>query len=234
MSYQGDDVSWLTKKFSLVFMRVMFSAVHGWKKKVPVELEYIQVEGCDGSTLEGAIRQADTSAPKGVVLLCHPFLKYGMHYFFKNGMDQSLTSHGFDVISFNFKGFGRSNIRGHAFYEDIFSATNYIKQRYPDLPIFLLGCSFGGFHLSHALARNSKDFTSVVLDSVPCSVSVYFKQGLLSLAMNWISKSKLGDHTGTTPIKGSLATKLAIFMSRVLPEVEREAAKLHFEQKISE
>ncbi|MCF2909100.1 alpha/beta hydrolase [Pseudoalteromonas sp. DL2-H2.2] len=190
--------------FSRAFMRVMFASVQGWKNNVSGDVEQFQMVGLDGSNLEVSLQHSTSSEVKGVLLLCHPFLKYGLHYFHKNEMSQAFCDAGYHVLCFNFKGFGRSNIKGHAFWQDVLSVANMAQQRFGGLPIHLLGCSFGGFHLTHALAEDKSPFSSVVLDSVPPSVTVFFKGGLIAKAMRWISNSRLSTATGTRPIVHSL------------------------------
>lgn len=160
--------------------------------------------GRDGSHLEGASLRTTVVRPRGVVLLCHPFLKYGMHYLLKNKFDHEFLAQGYHVIVFNFKGFGRSTFGGHAFADDVFAIARRVSRDFPGLPIQLLGCSSGGYHLSHALARDSMPFTSAVLDSVPISVRSYFTRGPLRIAMRWISGSNLAVPTGTCSIDLSL------------------------------
>ncbi|NIE75728.1 alpha/beta fold hydrolase [Pantoea sp. Ap-967] len=189
---------------SKLFIRVMFRQVQGWKREVPGRAAGFVETAIDGSKLEGAVLLSNTAKAKGVVLLCHPFLKYGMHYFFENSLDQSFLDQGYHVVTFNFKGFGRSTIGGHAFADDVLAIARKIAREYPDLPIHLVGCSFGGYHLSHALARDASHFTSAVLDSVPVSVRSYFTRGPLRLAMRWISSSRLAVPTGTCAIDHSL------------------------------
>lgn len=189
---------------SMLFMRLMFRSVQGWKQDVPAGVHSFVEIARDGSQLEGATLTCRAKAAKGVVLLCHPFLKYGMHYFLEHGFDRELRAHGYHVVIFNFKGFGRSNINGHAFSDDVLSIAARITREYPDLPLHLLGCSFGGYHLSHALARDPSAFSSAVLDSVPISVRNYFTRGVLKLAMRWISGSALARPTGTCAIVDSL------------------------------
>ncbi len=204
MSDDITKISWTGKVFSKLFMRIFFKSVHGWKKRVPDNTRYFLETGIDGSCLEGAIQESEILDIKGVIILCHPFLKYGMHYFFKNNMDLQLLSQGFHVVSFNFKGFGSSTLKGHAYSDDVLSIGYLIQKNYPNLPIHLLGCSFGGFHLCHALMKDATPFASVVLDSVPCSVNAFFKTGILATAMKWASNSKLSQSVGIRPINHSL------------------------------
>lgn len=204
MKRQEQSVGWFGAAVSKLFIRVMFRQVQGWKRDVPERACAFVETARDGSRLEGAVLRANAPKAKGVVLLCHPFLKYGMHYFFENNLDQAFVDHGYHVVTFNFKGFGRSTIGGHAFADDVLAIARRISLDYPGLPIHLLGCSFGGYHLSHALARDATPFTSAVLDSVPISVRSYFTRGPLRLAMRWISGSRLAVPTGTCAIDRSL------------------------------
>lgn len=206
MNKHQQSNGWLAVTFSKLFIRVMFRHVQGWKKDVPSRAESFIEVGSDGSRLEGASVSTTTVHPRGVVLMCHPFLKYGMHYFFESNLDKELLSQGYHVVTFNFKGFGRSTIGGHAFADDVLAIARRISRQFPMLPIHLLGYSFGGYHLSHALARDSTPFTSAVLDSVPISVRSYFTRGPLRIAMRWISGSRLAVPTGTGPIDLSLSS----------------------------
>lgn len=187
-----------------LFSRVMFRQVQGWKRDVPAHAAAFVEVSRDGSRLEGASVRTTAMQPRGVVMLCHPFLKYGMHYFFENKLDQAFLDQGYHVVAFNFKGFGRSTIGGHAFADDVLAIARRVTQDNPGLPVHLVGCSFGGYHLAHALARDATPFTSAVLDSVPVSVRSYFTRGPLRHAMRWISGSRLAVPTGTCAIDHSL------------------------------
>ncbi|WP_033727706.1 alpha/beta hydrolase [Pseudomonas cremoricolorata] len=204
MSRNDHSTSWLGAAVSKLFIRVMFRQVQGWKRDVPPRASAFIENAPDSSLLEGAVQHSCAVQPKGVVMLCHPFLKYGMHYFYENELDRAFVEQGYHVVAFNFKGFGRSSIGGHAFADDVLAIARRVSRDYPGLPIHLVGCSFGGYHLAHALARDHTPFTSAVLDSVPLSVRSYFTRGPLRLAMRWISGSRLAVPTGTCAIDQSL------------------------------
>ncbi len=204
MSRNEQSPGWLGSMMSKLFIRVMFRQVQGWKSEVPSRAAGFIEVARDGSRLEGASLRTSVMHPRGVVLLCHPFLKYGMHYFFENKLDQAFLDQGYHVVAFNFKGFGRSTIGGPAFADDVLAIARRVSRDNPGLPIHLVGCSFGGYHLAHALARDATPFTSAVLDSVPISMLSYFTHGPLRLVMRWISGSRLAVPTGTCAIDHSL------------------------------
>ena len=66
-------------------MRTLFKPVFGWRGDGLAGLEPFVHTSTDGSWLAGAVYTSRRMPARGVVLLCHPFLKYGMHWFFNHG-----------------------------------------------------------------------------------------------------------------------------------------------------
>ncbi|MGY2375331.1 alpha/beta hydrolase [Pseudomonas sp. SDO524_S393] len=204
MSRGAPPPNGLGSVLSRLFIRVMFRQVQGWKREVPARATGFVEVARDGSRLEGTTQRTDVMQPRGVVILCHPFLKYGMHYFFENRFDQVILEQGYHVVTFNFKGFGGSTIGGRAFAEDVLAIARKVSRDNPGLPIHLMGWSFGGYHVAHALAQDATPFTCAVLDSVPVSMRSYFTRGPLRWVMRWLSASRLAVPTGTCAIDHSL------------------------------
>jgi hypothetical protein len=191
-----------------LLMRTLFRPVFGWRGgeqgDIAAGLQPFVHTGADGSWLVGAVCASRVEPAHGVVLLCHPFLKYGMHYFFRNGYHDWLADAGYHVVAFDFKGFGRSTIGGLSFAEDVVALGEWASQRYPDLPVHLLGTSFGAFHALHAIATGGTKFASVLFDSVPATVARFFGRGATGTAMRWLGTSRWADATGTRAIFRSL------------------------------
>src|SRR5207253_4363109 len=97
-----------------LLMRAMFRPVFGAPFPLREDLAPAAIASRDGSRLEGAVHDLGPGA-RGAVVLCHPFLKYGFHYFAKTGIVDLVTQLGFSSVLFNFKGFGRSELKGHPF-----------------------------------------------------------------------------------------------------------------------
>jgi alpha-beta hydrolase superfamily lysophospholipase len=187
-----------------LLMRTLFRPVFGWRGGETAGLQPFVHTGADGSWLVGAVCASRVEPAHGVVLLCHPFLKYGMHYFFRNGYHDWLADAGYHVVAFDFKGFGRSTIGGLSFAEDVVALGEWAGQRYPDLPVHLLGTSFGAFHAIHAIATGGTKFASALFDSVPATVARFFGRGATGTAMRCLGTSRWADATGTRPIFRSL------------------------------
>ncbi len=196
-------------------MRVLFRPVFGWRNPEARAFSSFTISGVDGSLLEAASYEADPAAAKGVILLCHPFLKYGMDYFFKNNLHLWLADAGYHVVAFNFKGFGRSTLGGASFMDDVISAGLCAKKAYPGLALHLYGFSFGGYHAIHAMARPFPLFSSAIFDSVPPTIASYFTSGPVGIAMRWFARSRWAGVTGTKSVLESLehiATTPSLFL----------------------
>jgi len=186
------------------FMQIAFRPVFGWKDRETYDIEKYQVTGLDNSSLSVVLRRAQTSVPKGVVVLCHPFIKYGMSWFLRSRYQDWLSTSGYHVIAFDFKGFGRSSLGGISFGDDLSTIVGWTQNQFPGLPIHLFGVSFGGYHAIHSLARHHLQITCAIFDSVPMDLRHFFQKGWLGLMMRWFGASRFGPITGTNPVLDSL------------------------------
>lgn len=202
-------VSAVERKCIIAIMPLLFRSVFGWrdvgKDEALQSATQFNVVGIDGSHLNCVQFLTNCIPPKGIVLLCHPFLKYGMAYFFKNQYQSWLNAAGYHVVGFNFKGFGNSKLGGIAFADDVKSVTQWIEVTHPHLPLHLLGASFGGYHGIHAIARHRLQLASVIFDSVPAHIARFFGHGVVGIVMRWLSRSRWGQPTGTVPLEQSYA-----------------------------
>lgn len=198
----------LERRLLRLSMRIMFRPVFGWRDSAAADLLPFEVRGLDGSRLSAAWRETDPLSARGVVLLCHPFIKYGMRYFFRNGYPEWLGAAGYHVVAFDFKGFGASTLGGVSFADDVASMVRWARAQYPALPLHLFGVSFGGYHAVHAVAARTDlaaSISSMLLDSVPASIGSFFHQGMVGAAMRWLSTSRWAAITGTRSIVDSLS-----------------------------
>ena len=88
------------------------------------------------------------AAVSGIALLCHPHPLYGgsMHDGVLAAATEVLQDCGFACLRFNFRGVGGSaghHDDGRGEVEDALAASACLRDRYPGLPLTLLGYSFG-------------------------------------------------------------------------------------------
>jgi pimeloyl-ACP methyl ester carboxylesterase len=185
-------------------MRQVFRRYLGHFMEPSRKVESIVLKSADGTSLEGALMEPATAEARGVLVFCHPLLKYGYHYFLRSGLAAWGAGEGFHGVLFNFKGIGRSGLGGLCFADDVVGAVSFARGRFPGLPVHLVGHSFGGYHAAHALAHLDGQVASAVFDSVPPRIANFFRSGPAAVLMKGLSRSRWAVATGTRPIAASL------------------------------
>src|SRR5262249_45596732 len=144
--------SMLRSQLSAWMIRGLFGRVLGHAAASGVPGRPVVFHSRDGSKLAGALVSPPGPA-RGVVVLCHPFTRHGLQYFARADTPAWLARAGWHVALFNFKGFGRSELRGVNFADDVVGVVTDLRARWRALPMSLVGLSFGGFHAVTALAQ---------------------------------------------------------------------------------
>jgi alpha/beta superfamily hydrolase len=114
------------------------------EEKVFIPLESIQ--------LEGLLSGQEALSVKGGVILCHPHPQYGgdMHNPVITTAAEVASREGFSTLRFNFRGVGESGGSYHdgiGERKDVGAVIDYLfsKQKDSNLPLILLGYSFGAW-----------------------------------------------------------------------------------------
>jgi len=97
-----------------------------------------------------ALLEEPEGAPKGVVVFAHPLPTHGgtMHTKAVYQGAKGLLRAGFAVLRFNFRGVGRSEgefTGGPGEREDFTAALDYMAAKYPGVPLWAAGFSFGSW-----------------------------------------------------------------------------------------
>lgn len=139
--------------------------------------------------------------PVGVLQIVHGMAEYIDRY---DNFAKYMTEHGFNVIGHDHLGHGYSvsDERDYGFFaeengdkiiiEDIHSVTQYAKEKWEELPNFILGHSMGSFCLRQYLTKYSNDvFGAIIMGTgwIPSAAALLGK----TIATN-TCKSK-GSHT---------------------------------------
>ena len=104
--------------------------------------------------LEGLHLEVENA--RGVVLICHPNPVQGGTMLNKvvSTLQRTARDAGYSTLRFNYRGVGQSagsSDMGAGEVDDSEAAAQWLRQRHPQLPLVLMGFSFGGF-VSTALA----------------------------------------------------------------------------------
>ncbi len=108
----------------------------------------ISIAGPEGH-LEGVLQLPD-AAPTAIAVIAHPLSTMGgtMENKVVTTLARAFVELGFATLRFNFRGVGDSPgsyDHGNGETQDAISATGYMREKYPDLPLVSAGFSFGGY-----------------------------------------------------------------------------------------
>ncbi|MGQ7959533.1 alpha/beta hydrolase [Pseudomonas sp. SP16.1] len=106
---------------------------------------------------------------RGVALVCHPNPVQGGTMLNKvvSTLQRTARDRGYHTLRFNYRGVGASagsHDMGSGEVDDAEAVATWLRERYPDLPITLLGFSFGGFVAAALGARLERQ--GVALDKL--------------------------------------------------------------------
>lgn len=92
----------------------------------------------------------EVAEARGVALICHPNPVQGGTMLNKvvSTLQRTARDAGYHTLRFNYRGVGASagsHDMGSGEVDDAEAVATWLRERYPDLPITLMGFSFGGF-----------------------------------------------------------------------------------------
>ncbi len=117
--------------------------------------EHFEIERSSAPGTLAATWYPASDAPRGAVLLAHPWIQWGQAYFHRRGRIEALQEAGYHAMTFDFSGFGGSSPAAAAFYDrDLDDAASDLARRAGGLPLHFWGVSCGGYW-GHALASRA-------------------------------------------------------------------------------
>lgn len=138
--------------------------------------EHITFPNLRGGALAGVFGAARSGPAVGAVALAHPLSIAAKGFWLKEGHADLLRNAGFDVLAFDFNGFGESESTDFAYPSDVIAAGVYLRWRRPALPIAVVACSFGAGWALCALANEEHPFRAAVLEGVFPTLPFYWRR----------------------------------------------------------
>ncbi|VVP77798.1 hypothetical protein PS910_01670 [Pseudomonas fluorescens] len=104
----------------------------------------------DGPSGQVEALYLDAAEPRGVVLICHPNPVQGGTMLNKvvSTLQRTARDAGYITLRFNYRGVGQSagsHDMGNGEVDDAHAAALWLRAKHPELPLVLMGFSFGGF-----------------------------------------------------------------------------------------
>ena len=109
--------------------------------------EKLSIAG-QGGQLECLLEFPASAEPRAAAVICHPHPVHGgtMQNKVTHTLSRAFVAQEFAALRFNFRGVGESEGTfddGVGEKEDVLSAIRFMRERYPDLTLWLAGFSFG-------------------------------------------------------------------------------------------
>lgn len=123
----------------------------------PPKTELLNIPGPAG-LLEAIVETPSGSDPAAIVVLCHPHPLFDgtMRNKVVHTLARAFVAQGFAAVRFNFRGAGKSggtHDDGRGEIDDALAVLDWSRNRWPDLPWWLGGFSFGAMVAIHCAIR---------------------------------------------------------------------------------
>lgn len=168
-------------------------------------MEIIHLQAHDQKQIRLAFIESEQT-PKAIVQLVHGFGEAIEHYI---DLAESLAQLGYCVFFHDQRGFGPEAVKKGVtegydeMQKDISTIAGYIKGKFPELPLFLMGHSMGGnIVINHILRYDSQNYQGLIVESP--WLGLHRPPGKI---LQFIAK-KLGNWSKNLTVSGGLTEEL--------------------------
>lgn len=114
-------------------------------------------------------------APRGAVLLLHPWMSWGRAYFHRRGRVEALRAAGYHALTFDFPGFGASGAPSGFDDRAVEDALDLLDELSGGLDLFIWGVSSGGYWAHPVLSRSDRVAGAMFEDVSPHALELLWK-----------------------------------------------------------
>jgi uncharacterized protein len=153
-----------------------------WPGSVPLDAwERVGLRSGSGAKLAALYGAAQTASRRGVVVCAHPLRRDAKGYFLTSGRADLLRRNGFDVLLFDFNGFGESTQGDFHYQHDVLAAAAYARSRADGLPVSALAACFGAVWTLGA-AASEQPFQTIVLEAPLTTMQEFYAHHRIAAA----------------------------------------------------
>jgi uncharacterized protein len=141
-----------------------------------------------GTRIQGLLQTTPRAAVRGGIVFAHPLGNAAKGFWLRQGHADWLRDLGYHTLVFDFNGFGESANGTFDYPGDVLAAGTYLATRFPQLPLAVVGTSFGAGWAICALAEPNHPFQAAVLEGVFPTLPDYWQRYPFAQAMLRISQ----------------------------------------------
>lgn len=116
------------------------------------------------------------SNPEGIVILCHPYLAEARQFYLKRGHANLYHELGWNVVIFDFNGFGESPFVDFNYEEDLALIVAFYKNNYRHLQLVAHGISFGASQVITYASQSSNTLNKIIIENCLDTNLSYYKK----------------------------------------------------------
>lgn len=139
----------------------------GWEKEI---IEFGKKQIC-------MLWYKNTTLPsKGIIVLSHPYLAEAKSFFLIRGHAEMYIRNQYQVVLFDFNGFGESPFVDFNYKEDLSMVADFVQLKEKNLPVFGHGVSFGASHTIVYSTADKNVFQKIIVENCLDSNLSYYKK----------------------------------------------------------
>lgn len=148
-----------------------------WPRGVPSALyQRADITSPSGGRLAALIRPTDATQSNGVIICAHPMGVAAKGFWIKYGHVDEFAARGFNVVTFDFNGFGESDSTNFDYSGDLIAVARYARRVFAGQRIVVVGASFGAMRALEAAAREPSLFDAVIAEAAAPSLPDFWKR----------------------------------------------------------
>jgi len=117
----------------------------------------------------------------GMVFLSHPYLADAKQFFLKNGHALMYLELGYDVVVFDYNGFGESKFTDFNYPDDLRIVINHFRSLFPSTSFYGHGISFGASNLINYTINSEHQLLKIIIENCLDSNLTYYKKRNIKL-----------------------------------------------------
>ncbi len=111
---------------------------------------------------------------KATIVLAHSMGKPAKGEFLKTGYADELVANGYNVVLFDFNGFGESSMGNWMFHNDVLAVRDFTVTTFPKTDLYYHGVSFGSNWGTVVITEPDNPFKKIILESSPVNLPEFW------------------------------------------------------------
>ncbi len=207
----------LKNKIRVLTLKLLLPRGRQYQHEAGIEVRWNKYFVKSGEKNLCVLQRSVLDSAKGIIILSHSYLAEAKKFYLTRGHAQMYLDQGFEVVIFDFNGFGESPFVDFDYCGDLTAVADFIQKSNPGKPVFGHGVSFGASHtITYGTAADNV-FQRIIIENCLDSNLSYYRKRNIKLHFMMLSLMKIfpavnKDHNYINGIKNLKNIKRALFI----------------------